>query len=87
MCANGTTTFLAPHIGVLQLIIFLQKGFKTDFQDTPPTPFNYTGSPLTAQGTLFVELVFNLTVELVGTGIQNFDPENDPAKHILIILL
>ncbi|BBH07933.1 laccase 11, partial [Prunus dulcis] len=44
--------------------------FKTDFPDSPQTPFNYTGAPLTANlgtstGTRLSKIAFNSTVELV----------------------
>ncbi|KAK1359888.1 Laccase [Heracleum sosnowskyi] len=121
-CVNGTRltaslnniTFVMPQTGLLQAHYFNTKGvFRTDFPDKPPTPFNYTGAPLTAnlgtkKGTRLVRLAFNSTVELViqdtnlltveshpfhlhgynffvvGTGIGNFDPKNDPAKYNLI---
>ncbi|KAL1812538.1 hypothetical protein ACET3Z_022603 [Daucus carota] len=78
-CVNGTRltaslnniTFVMPEIGLLEAHYFNTKGvFRTDFPDKPPTPFNYTGAPLTAnlgttKGTRLVKLAFNSTVELV----------------------
>ncbi|GMY05765.1 laccase-11-like isoform X1 [Fagus crenata] len=78
-CTNGThltaslnnITFVMPQIGLLQAHYFNIKGvFKTDFPDRPPTPFNYTGAPLTANlgttlGTRISKIAFNSTVELV----------------------
>ncbi|ONH91128.1 hypothetical protein PRUPE_8G095000 [Prunus persica] len=121
-CLNGTQltaflnniTFVMPQIGLLQAHYFNTKGvFTTDFPDRPPTPFNYTGTPLTASlgtklGTRLSKLAFNSTVELVlqdinlltveshpfhlhgynffvvGTGVGNFDPKQDPAKYNLV---
>ncbi|KAJ9703485.1 hypothetical protein PVL29_005014 [Vitis rotundifolia] len=78
-CVNGTRltgslnniSFVMPNIGLLQAHYSKIKGvFRTDFPDRPPTPFNYTGAPLTAnlgtsQGTRLSKLAFNSTVELV----------------------
>lgn len=78
-CLNGTRltaslnniTFVMPSIGLLQAHYSKINGvFRTDFPDHPPTPFNYTGVPLTAnlgtsQGTRLSKLAFNSTVELV----------------------
>nr|POF09785.1 laccase-11 [Quercus suber] len=78
-CLNGTQltaslnniTFVMPQIGLLQAHYFNIKGvFRTDFPDRPPTPFNYTGAPLTANlgttlGTRLSKIAFNSTVELV----------------------
>ncbi|CAB4290153.1 unnamed protein product [Prunus armeniaca] len=78
-CLNGTQltaslnniTFVMPQIGLLQAHYFNTKGlFTIDFPDCPPTPFNYTGAPLTANlgtklGTRLSKLAFNSTVELV----------------------
>ncbi|KAK6136571.1 hypothetical protein DH2020_029685 [Rehmannia glutinosa] len=123
-CQNGTKlvaslnniTFVMPQIGLLQAHYYNLKGvFTTDFPDRPPTPFNYTGAPLTAnlRTTLgkqprLSRIAFNSTVELVlqdtnllsveshpfhlhgynffvvGTGVGNFDPKNDPEKFNLV---
>ncbi|XP_021833835.1 laccase-11-like [Prunus avium] len=78
-CLNGTRfvaslnniSFEMPQVGLLQAHYFNLKGvFKTDFPDRPQTPFNYTGTPLTASlgtstGTRLSKIVFNSTVELV----------------------
>lgn len=78
-CANGTRllaslnniSFVMPKIGLLQAHYFNIKGvFRADFPDRPPTPFNYTGAPLTANlgtlsGTRLSKIAFNSTVELV----------------------
>lgn len=78
-CINGTKlvaslnniSFVMPQTALLQAHYFDMKGvFRTDFPDKPPTPFNYTGAPLTAnlgtsQGTRLSKIAFNSTVELV----------------------
>ncbi|KAG8383974.1 hypothetical protein BUALT_Bualt04G0069600 [Buddleja alternifolia] len=78
-CVNGTRltaslnniSFVMPQVGLLQAHYFNTKGvFTTDFPDKPPTPFNYTGAPLTAnlgtsRGTRLTRIPFNSTVELV----------------------
>ncbi|KAJ6378817.1 hypothetical protein OIU78_028940 [Salix suchowensis] len=78
-CVNGTRllaslnniSFVMPQIGLLQAHYFNINGvFKTNFPDKPPTPFNYTGVPLTASlgtvhGTRLSKIAFNSTVELV----------------------
>lgn len=78
-CQNGTQvvaslnniTFVMPKVGLLQAHYFNTSGvFRTDFPDKPPTPFNYTGAPLTASlgtttGTRLTKLAFNSTVEVV----------------------
>ena len=78
-CVNGTRllaslnniSFVMPQIGLLQAHYFNISGvFKTNFPDKPPTPFNYTGAPLTASlgtvhGTRLSKIAFNSTVELV----------------------
>lgn len=78
-CQNGTQvvaslnniTFVMPKVGLLQAHYFKTSGvFRTDFPDKPPTPFNYTGAPLTANlgtttGTRLTKLAFNSTVEVV----------------------
>ncbi|KAE9447949.1 hypothetical protein C3L33_20164, partial [Rhododendron williamsianum] len=78
-CQNGTQvvaslnniTFVMPKVGLLQAHYFNTSGvFRTDFPDKPPTPFNYTGAPLTANlgtttGTRLTKLAFNSTVEVV----------------------
>lgn len=80
-CQNGTqltaslnnVTFIMPQIGLLQAHYFNLTGvFTTDFPDRPPTPFNYTGAPLTAnlrtsqsRQPRLSKIAFNSTVELV----------------------
>lgn len=80
-CLNGTQltaslnniSFVMPKVGLLQAHYFGIKGvYSTNFPDKPPTPFNYTGAPLTAnlrtasaKGTRLSKLAFNSTVELV----------------------
>ncbi|XP_050878870.1 laccase-11-like [Lathyrus oleraceus] len=78
-CLNGTrflasisnVSFVMPQIALLQAHYFDIKGvFRADFPDHPPTPFNYTGAPLTANlasltGTRVNKISFNFTVELV----------------------
>ncbi|KAK6922702.1 Multicopper oxidase, type 1 [Dillenia turbinata] len=78
-CINGTRltaslnniSFVMPQVGLLQAHYFNISGvFKTDFPDKPPTPFNYTGAPLTANlrtsvGTRLSKIAFNSTIELV----------------------
>ncbi|KAF2290746.1 hypothetical protein GH714_015291 [Hevea brasiliensis] len=62
-----------PQTALLQAHYFNLTGvFRTDFPDKPPTPFNYTGAPLTASlGTVhgtkpsLSKIAFNSTVELV----------------------
>ena len=60
-----------PKIGLLQAHYLGIKGvFTLDFPDKPPTPFNYTGAPLTANlgtllGTRLSKVAFNSTIELV----------------------
>lgn len=78
-CVNGTRlvaslnniSFEMPQTGLLQAHYFSMKGvFRTDFPDRPPTTFNYTGAPLTANlktltGTRLSKIAFNSTVQLV----------------------
>jgi laccase len=78
-CVNGTKflaslnniSFVMPQTALLQAHYFNIKGvFRTDFPDKPPTPFNNTGAPLTANlgtatGTRIGKIAFNSTVELV----------------------
>ncbi|KAG8659932.1 laccase-11 [Manihot esculenta] len=80
-CINGTRllaslnniSFVMPQTALLQAHYLNLTGvFRTDFPDKPPTPFNYTGAPLTASlGTVhgtkpsLSKLAFNSTVELV----------------------
>ena len=78
-CLNGTKllaslnniSFAMPQTALLQAHFFNIKGvYRADFPDKPPTPFNYTGAPLTANlgtatGTRVSKIAFNSTVELV----------------------
>ncbi|CAL9048053.1 laccase-11 [Musa acuminata AAA Group] len=78
-CLNGTRltaslnniTFVLPQVALLQAHYYDMKGvFRLDFPDKPPTWFNYTGTPLTANlgtslGTRLSRIAFNSTVELV----------------------
>ena len=91
-CLNGTQltaslnniTFVMPQIGLLQAHYFNIKGvFRTDFPDRPPTPFNYTGAPLTANlgtklGTRLSKVAFNSTVELVLQDTNLLSVESHP---------
>ncbi|CAM8980430.1 unnamed protein product [Rhodiola kirilowii] len=78
-CLNGTQltaslnniSFVMPKVGLLQAHYFgIKRVYNTDFPDKPPTPFNYTGAPFTAnlrtaRGTRVSKIEFNSTVELV----------------------
>ncbi|KAJ4838315.1 Laccase-11 [Turnera subulata] len=78
-CLNGTQltaslnniSFVMPQVGLLQAHYFNIPGvFRLDFPDNPPTPFNYTGAPLTAnlgttRGTRLSRIAYNSTVQLV----------------------
>lgn len=91
-CQNGThvvaslnnVTFELPKVGLLQAHYFNIPGvFRTDFPDNPPTPFNYTGAPLTANlasttGTRVSKLKFNSTVELVIQDTNLISVESHP---------
>ncbi|KAL2537567.1 Laccase-11 [Forsythia ovata] len=93
-CQNGTQlvaslnniTFVMPKTGLLQAHYFNLKGvFTTDFPDRPPTPFNYTGAPLTAnlqtsQSTRprLSKIAFNSTVELVLQDTNLLSVESHP---------
>ncbi|KDP29119.1 hypothetical protein JCGZ_16508 [Jatropha curcas] len=92
-CQNGTQltaslnniTFVMPKIGLLQAHYFnISSGvFKTNFPDRPPTPFNYTGAPLTANlatssGTRLSKLAFNSTIELVLQDTNLLSVESHP---------
>ncbi|KAL2512250.1 Laccase-11 [Abeliophyllum distichum] len=93
-CQNGTQlvaslnniTFVMPKTGLLQAHYFNLKGvFTTDFPDRPPTPFNYTGAPLTAnlqtsQSTRprLGKIAFNSTVELVLQDTNLLSVESHP---------
>ncbi|CAH9088651.1 unnamed protein product, partial [Cuscuta epithymum] len=64
-------SFVMPKTALLQAHYFDMKGVYTmDFPDKPPTPFNYTGAPSTANlkmvhGTRVSKIAFNSTIELV----------------------
>lgn len=93
-CQNGTRfvaslnniTFVMPQVGLLQAHYYnLKRVFTTDFPDRPPTPFNYTGAPLTAnlQTTLehqprLSKIAFNSTVELVLQDTNLLSVESHP---------
>ncbi|KAL5710388.1 laccase [Ranunculus cassubicifolius] len=91
-CFNGTKltaslnniTFVMPKVGLLQAHYFNIKGiYRTDFPDHPPTPFNYTGAPLTANlrtslGTRLSKIAFNSTVELVLQDTNLLSVESHP---------
>ncbi|XP_051126795.1 laccase-11-like [Andrographis paniculata] len=78
-CVNGTRltaslnniSFVMPEVGLLQAHYFNRKGvYAADFPDKPPTAFNYTGAPVTAnlrtaRGTRLSRIPYNTTVELV----------------------
>lgn len=91
-CLNGTQltaslnniTFVMPQVGLLQAHYFNINGvFTTDFPDNPPTPFNYTGAPLTANlgttlGTRLSKIAYNSTVQLVLQGTNLLIVESHP---------
>lgn len=91
-CQNGTQvtaslnniSFVMPKTGLLQAHYFNLKGvFTTDFPDRPPTPFNYTGAPLTANlktslGTRLSKISYNSTVELVLQDTNLLSVESHP---------
>ncbi|XP_051146650.1 laccase-11-like [Andrographis paniculata] len=93
-CLNGTQmaaslnniTFVMPKIGLLQAHYYNLKGvFKMDFPDRPPTVFNYTGAPLTANLKTSVsgqprlsKIAFNSTVELVLQDTNLLSVESHP---------
>ncbi|KAJ0728542.1 putative laccase [Helianthus annuus] len=91
-CVNGTRlsaslnniTFVMPQTGLLQAHYSKMKGvFTLDFPDKPPTPFNYTGAPLTANlftshGTRLSKIAFNSTVELVIQDTNLLSVESHP---------
>ncbi|KAL8542975.1 hypothetical protein ACS0TY_003743 [Phlomoides rotata] len=73
-------------IGLLQAHYYnLKRVFTADFPDRPPTPFNYTGAPLTAnlQTTLgqqprLSKIAFNSTAELVIQDTNLLSVESHP---------
>nr|GMD58822.1 laccase-11-like [Ipomoea batatas] len=91
-CLNGTRltaslnniSFVMPQTALLQAHYFDMKGvFALDFPDKPPTPFNYTGAPLTAnlktsKGTRLSKIAFNSTVELVLQDTNLLSVESHP---------
>lgn len=92
-CPNGThlvaslnnVTFVRPQVGHFYRLITsnISGVFRTDFPDRPPTPFNYTGAPLTANlgttiGTRLTKLPFNSTVELVLQDTNLLSVESHP---------
>ncbi|KAL3614074.1 Laccase-11 [Castilleja foliolosa] len=93
-CQNGTRlvaslnniTFVMPEIGLLQAHYYNMKNvFTTDFPDRPPTTFNYTGAPLTANLQTVIANVprlnkinFNSTVELVIQDTNLLSVESHP---------
>lgn len=93
-CQNGTQltaslnniTFVMPRVGLLQAHYFNQKGiFTTDFPDRPPTPFNYTSAPLTANlrtsqssRPRLSKIAFNSTVELILQDTNLLSVESHP---------
>lgn len=93
-CLNGTRlvaslnniTFTMPQVALLQAHYFnLKNVFKTDFPDRPPTPFNYTGAPLTAnlrtgeeKRPRLSKVAFNTTVELVLQDTNLLSVESHP---------
>ncbi|KAJ9564295.1 hypothetical protein OSB04_000261 [Centaurea solstitialis] len=91
-CVNGTRlsaslnniSFVMPETGLLQAHYFNKKGvFTLDFPDKPPTAFNYTGAPLTAnlftsKGTRLSKIAFNSTVELVIQDTNLLSVESHP---------
>ncbi|KAJ8567533.1 hypothetical protein K7X08_019741 [Anisodus acutangulus] len=91
-CINGTRltaslnniSFTMPQTALLQSHYFNIKGVYTpDFPDKPPTPFNFTGAPLTANlrtnlGTRISKIAFNSTVELVIQDTNLLSVESHP---------
>ncbi|KAH6755237.1 laccase 11 [Perilla frutescens var. hirtella] len=93
-CLNGTRlvaslnniTFVMPQVALLQAhYLNLKNVFTADFPDRPPTPFNYTGAPLTAnlQTALgkrprLSKVAFNSTVELVLQDTNLLSVESHP---------
>lgn len=62
--------FRCLQLGFFKLITLTWRVFRADFPDKPPTPFSYTGAPLTAnlgtlRGTRLSKVAFNSTIELV----------------------
>lgn len=91
-CLNGTRltaslnniSFIMPQTALLQSHYFNIKGVYTpDFPDKPPTPFNFTGAPLTANlrtnvGTRISKIAFNSTVEIVIQDTNLLSVESHP---------
>ncbi|KAL6560804.1 Laccase-11 [Orobanche gracilis] len=93
-CQNGrklaaslnNITFVMPQVGLLQAHYYNLKGvFTTDFPDRPPTTFNYTGAPLTAnlrtsQSKMprLSKIKFNSTVELILQDTNLLSVESHP---------
>lgn len=86
MASLNNITFVMPEVALLQAHYFnLKSVFTTDFPDKPPTPFNYTGAPLTAnlRTTLgkvprLSKVAFNSTVELVLQDTNLLSVESHP---------
>ncbi|GAB2279554.1 Laccase-11 [Dionaea muscipula] len=91
-CVNGTRlaaslnniSFVMPETALLQAhYLGIHGVFSTDFPDRPPTQFNYTGAPLTAnlrtnRGTRVSKIKFNSTVELVLQDTNLLSVESHP---------
>ncbi|XP_010679744.1 laccase-11 [Beta vulgaris subsp. vulgaris] len=93
-CLNGTRftaslnniTFVMPKTALLQAHYFNMSGvFHADFPDKPPTAFNYTGAPLTANLRTSLttrprlsKIAFNSTVELVLQDTNLLSVESHP---------
>ncbi|XP_057788278.1 laccase-11-like [Salvia miltiorrhiza] len=94
-CLNGTKlvaslnniTFVMPQVALLQAHYSGLKGvYTTDFPDRPPTPFNYTGAPLTAnlrtagegRRPRLSKVAFNTSVELVLQDTNLLSVESHP---------
>ncbi|MCD7446993.1 Laccase-11 [Datura stramonium] len=96
-CTNGTRfaaslnniSFVMPETALLQAHYFDIKEctpITIDFPDKPPTPFNYTGAPLTAnlrttQGIRLSKIAFNSTVELVIQDANLLTVESHPFHN------
>ncbi|XP_019182569.1 PREDICTED: laccase-11-like isoform X1 [Ipomoea nil] len=91
-CLNGTKlvaslnniSFVMPETALLQAHYFdMNDVYTLDFPDKPPTPFNYTGAPLTAnlrtvRGTRLSKIAFNSSVELVIQDTNLLSVESHP---------
>lgn len=81
----NNVSFQAPNIAILQAYYFGIRGiFTTDFPQTPPVVFNYTGDDIPQSlwapisGTKVKVLKYNATVQLVFQGTNIVSGENHP---------